>query len=342
VRAVIKASPRPGIAITEAEEPSAGPGEVLLRVVAASICGTDIHLYDWNPWARARVRLPRVMGHEICGEVVALGDGVNGRARVGDRVAVESHLVCHRCPACLRGDFHVCAATRILGVDVDGGFAGLVAIPAENAWPVGPEMAPAVAAAMEPFGNAVHACSCGELEGATVAVFGCGPIGCAAVAVAKARGAARVVAVEPNRYRLELAGRMGADALVQSGEGSAEAAVRRAAGGEVDCALEMSGAPVAVVAATRSVRTGGWISLLGIGDAPTRLDLSQDVVMRGITLYGVTGRRLFATWEETSAHLKSGAIDAEALITHRFAMADIEEAIQLIKSGRCGKVSLTP
>ena len=221
--------------------------------------------------------------------MVALGDGVDGRVRVGDRVAVESHLVCHHCPECLRGDFHVCANTRIIGVDADGGFATLVALPSGNVWPVGPEVAPEVAAAMEPFGNAVHACSYGELAGATVAVFGCGPIGCAAVAVAKARGAARVIAVEPNRYRLELAERMGADVLVQSGEGSAEAQIRRAAGREVDCALEMSGAPVAVVAATRLVRSGGWISLLGIGDAPTTLDLSQDVVMHGVTLFGVIG-----------------------------------------------------
>jgi threonine 3-dehydrogenase len=328
--------------MTDVPEPVAGPGQVLLRVVATSICGTDIHLYDWNPWAQARVHLPRVMGHEICGEVLALGEGAEGRARVGDRVAVESHLVCHRCPECLRGDFHVCANTRIIGVDADGGFATLVAVPAENAWPVGPETAPEVAAAMEPFGNAVHASSYGEMAGATVAVFGCGPIGCAAVAVAKARGAAWVVAVEPNRYRLELAGRMGADALVEAGPESAEAEVRRAARGEVDCALEMSGAPVAVVAAARVVRSGGWVSLLGIGDAPTTLDLSPDVVMRGVTLYGVTGRRLYATWEETSAYLRSGAIDASALITHHFAMADIEEAIRLIKSGRCGKVSIRP
>ena len=342
MRAVIKESPRPGIAITDVDEPTAGPGELLLQVAAASICGTDIHLYDWNPWAQARVHLPRVMGHEICGEVVGLGEGVDERVRLGDRVAVESHLVCHHCPACRRGDFHVCAATRILGVDADGGFAARVAIPAENAWPVGPEVAPEVAAAMEPFGNAVHACSYREMTGATVAVFGCGPIGCAAVAVAKARGAAWVVAVEPNRYRLELAGRMGADALVQAGAESAEAAARRAARGDVDCALEMSGAPVAVVAATRLVRSGGWVSLLGIGDAPTTLDLSQDVVMRGVTLHGVTGRRLYATWGETSAYLHSGAIDASALITHHYAMDDIEEAIRLIKSGRCGKVSLRP
>jgi threonine 3-dehydrogenase len=195
---------------------------------------------------------------------------------------------------------------------------------------------------MEPFGNAVHACSYGEMRGATVAVFGCGPIGCAAVAVARARGAARVLAVEPNRYRLELAGRMGADILVEAGGEGAGEAVLRAASGEVDCAVEMSGAPSAVVAATRVVRSGGWISLLGIGDAPTSIDLSKDVVMRGLTLFGVTGRRLFATWEETSRYIREGVIDASALITHRFPMVEIEAAVGLIKSGRCGKVSLTP
>ena len=342
MRAVVKRDPEPGLAIIDVDEPTPGPGEVLLRVLAASICGSDVHLYDWNPWASARVRLPRVIGHEICGEVVALGEGVDGAIRPGDRVAVESHIVCHHCPACLRGDYHVCHNTRILGVDTDGGFASHVAVPAGNIWPVGLEMSPAVAAAMEPFGNAVHACSYGEMKGATVAVFGCGPIGCAAVAVAKARGAARVIAIERNRYRLELAGRMGADDLVEAGEGSAEDQVRRVARGEVDCALEMSGAPVAVVAATRLVRSGGWISLLGIGDGATSLDLSRDVIMRGLTIHGVVGRRLFATWEETSTHLSSGAIDAEALLTHRFPLADIEEAVRLIKSGQCGKVSLTP
>lgn len=342
MRAVVKVAPGPGVAIRDVPEPVAGPGEVLLRVVAASICGSDVHLYDWNPWASARVHLPRVMGHEICGEVEALGEGVDGPLGVGDRVAVESHIVCHRCAACRRGDFHICESTRILGFDTDGGFAARVAVPASNAWPVGAGVSAEVAAAMEPFGNAVHACSYGEMRGATVAVFGCGPIGCAAVAVAKARGAARVIAIEPNRYRLELAERMGADALVDGGEDGAEAEIRRAARGEVDCAVEMSGAPAAVVAATRLVRSGGWISLLGIGDHPTSIDLSQDVVMRGLALHGVVGRRLFATWEETSRHIQSGAIDAAALITHHFPMTEMEQAVRLIKSGRCGKVSLTP
>ncbi|HYA01303.1 MAG TPA: alcohol dehydrogenase catalytic domain-containing protein [Candidatus Binatia bacterium] len=342
MRAVVKTVPEPGVSIQEVPDPVTGPGQVRLRVVAVSICGTDIHLYDWNPWASSRVHLPRVMGHEICGEIEALGEGVDGRLRVGERVACESHIVCHRCPPCLRGDFHACENTLILGVDTDGGFADRVVVPAGNAWPVADTVAPEIAAAMEPFGNAVHACSHGDMRGATVAVFGCGPIGCAAVAVAKAKGAARVIAIDRIRYRLELAERMGADALVEAGESSAEEEVRRAAPAEVDCALEMSGAPMSLLAATRVVRSGGWISLLGIGDEPATIDLARDVVMRGLTLYGVVGRRLYATWEETSRYLHEGAVDASALITHHFPMTEIHAAIQLIKTGRCGKVSLKP
>ena len=340
MKAVIKPSPAPGFVIGDVPEPRPGDGEVLLRVVAASVCGSDVHLYDWNPWAAARVHPPRVVGHEICGEVVGRGAGAD--LPDGRRVAVESHLVCGGCNSCRRGDFHVCTNTRILGVDVDGGFTALVAVPQGNLVQVGGDISPEVAAALEPLGNAVHACSYGSLRDQTVAVFGCGPIGCAAVAVARADGAANVIAIDRNPYRLALAERMGAKHLVVAGD-DVEQQVRRAGGGaEVDCALEMSGAPSAVVAATRLVRPGGWISLLGIGDAPTTLDLSNDVVMKGISLHGVVGRRVPQTWERTLEYVRSGAIDASALITHHFAMSEIEGAIELIKSGLCGKVSLAP
>jgi len=298
-----------------------------------------VHLYDWTPWARARVRPPRIVGHELCGEVVAVGEGVTV-PEIGSRVAVESHISCGVCPECRRGDLHVCVDTRILGFDVDGGFAPLVAIPVANAYPVG-DTAPQVAAAMEPFGNAVHACSTGNLGGATVAVFGCGPIGCASVAVAKARGADRVIAVDRNRYRLDLAESMGADALIEVSD-SLEADVAAAAGRELDCALEMSGAAQATVAAVRLVRPGGWVALLGIGDTRISLDLANDVVMKGLTLRGVVGRRIPQTWDATTAYIRDGVLDAGALITHTFAMSEIDAAISLVKSGRCGKVSLRP
>ncbi|HEY7926276.1 MAG TPA: alcohol dehydrogenase catalytic domain-containing protein [Candidatus Dormibacteraeota bacterium] len=340
MQAVIKPTPAPGFTVADVPEPDPGDGELLLRVAAASVCGTDVHLYDWNPWAAARVHPPRVIGHELCGEVV--GRGPATEVTDGRRVAVESHIVCGHCAPCLRGDFHVCTNTRILGVDVDGGFSELVVVPQANVYAVDDDTPSEVAAALEPFGNAVHACSYGDLAGRTVAVFGCGPIGCAAIAIARADGAASVIAIDRNRYRLDLAERMGAAHLVVADE-HVEAAVRAAAGGaEIDCALEMSGAPRAVVAATRVVRPGGWISLLGIGDEPTTLDLSNDVVMQGISLHGVVGRRIPQTWERTMEYVRSGGIDAGALITHHYAMSEIERVIELIKSGQCGKVSLHP
>lgn len=329
-----------GFSVGDVPQPEPGPGEVLVRVAAASVCGTDVHLYDWTPWAQARVAPPRVMGHEVSGEVVAWGEGVRSPA-IGTRVAVESHIVCRHCEECRRGDFHVCENTQILGVDVDGAFASYVAVPAANVWPVGAGVPASVAAAMEPFGNAVHACSYGDLDGRTVAIFGCGPIGCAAVAVARVAGAARVIAVDPNEYRLRLAERMGATALVRAGSDPVDDEVIAAAGADIDCVLEMSGAPQAVVSAARVVRPGGWISLLGIGE-PVLLDMTSDVVMKGLSLFGVVGRKLPATWERTTAYVRDGTIDVAALITHSFPMNEVERAIQLVKSGDCGKVALTP
>jgi threonine 3-dehydrogenase len=341
VLAILKPTPAPGFVIDDVPKPSPAPGQVLLRVAAASVCGTDVHLYDWNPWAAARVHPPRIVGHEVCGEVVEWGEGIGGPP-IGTRVAVESHIVCGHCDECRRGDFHVCENTRILGVDVDGAFATHLVVPLANVWPVGDAVPPDVAAAMEPFGNAVHACSYGDLQGRTVVVFGCGPIGCAAIAVARVQGAARVIGVDRNEYRLDLAERMGAHAIVRATDGAVDGAVRRAAGGAIDCVLEMSGSPVAVASATRLVRPGGWISLLGIGDGPDVVDLSTDVVMKGLSLYGIAGRRIPATWEQVIAYVMDGVIDVRTLITHHFAMRDIDAAIALMKSGQCGKVTLTP
>ncbi|HET9050488.1 MAG TPA: alcohol dehydrogenase catalytic domain-containing protein, partial [Candidatus Dormibacteraeota bacterium] len=342
MRAVLKAAPERGFRIGEVPEPVAGAGEAVVRVEAASLCGTDLHLHDWNPWAASRVHPPRVMGHEMGGVVESVGAGASDGVTPGMRVAVESHIVCGHCPECRRGDFHVCANTRILGVDVDGVFAPRVRVPVRNVWPIGPDIPFELAALMEPFGNAVHCCSNGSLRGQVVGVFGCGPIGCAAVAIARAENAARIVAVDRNRYRLGLAERMGADAVVDASGGDAEAELARAARGALDVALEMSGAEQSVVTACRLVRPGGWISLLGIGDRPATLDLSTDVVMKGLTLYGVTGRRLFSTWERTTAYLTSGRVDPTPLLTHHFALPEVDAAIELMRSGECGKVVLTP
>jgi len=338
VQAVIKARPGPGFEIGDVARREPGAGEVLLKVAAASICGTDVHLYDWNPWAAGRVQPPRIVGHEMGGEVLATGAGVVDLSR-GDLVAVESHVVCGSCPECRRGDIHVCRNTRILGVDIDGVFSDSVVLPSGNLRRM-TGLSAELCALMEPFGNAVHACSVGSLRDATVAVLGCGPIGCAAVAIAKAEGARVVVAADLNEYRLGLAEQMGADRLVD-GARDLEASLIRAVDGPLDCVLEMSGAAAAITAASRVVRPGGWIALLGIGDQEVSLDLNRDVVMKGITVQGVVGRRA-EDWDVSLAYASSGRVDMAPLLTHRFALDEIDGAIELIKSGRCGKVVLIP
>ncbi|MDA8331128.1 MAG: alcohol dehydrogenase catalytic domain-containing protein [Candidatus Dormibacteraeota bacterium] len=342
MRAVLKRHPQRGAELAEVPDPRPGPGEALLKPVAMGICGTDLHILDWNPWASARVHPPRVMGHEMAGLVMALGEGVDDLA-VGDLVGVETHVVCGTCPQCLRGDFHVCQRTRILGVDADGAWAELVALPGRNCRPAPAGLDPAVIAFQEPMGNAVHAASQGPLRDRVVLVTGCGPIGLAAVGVAKAEGASRVVAVDRVAARLRIAEEMGADALVDTSRApDLVPELTRACRGTADVVLEMSGHPALIGAALSVISPGGWVSLLGLGDEDVRIDLSTMVVMRGVTLFGVTGRRQFETWDRTSAYLSSGAVDVRPILTDRVPILEFERAANLARAGAVGKVILYP
>jgi threonine 3-dehydrogenase len=342
LEAVVKASPGPGaVWATVAERPPEA-GEALLQVVAAGICGTDLHILEWNHWAAARVHPPQILGHEMAGLVLEVGEGV-ASPRVGDLVGVESHLVDLTCPQCRRGNFHACDHTQILGVDVDGVFAERATVPARNCRVAPSSLDPAVVAFQEPMGNAVHAAAQGDLRDQVVVVTGCGPIGCAAVGVARAEGAARVVAVDRVAARLAIAAQMGADAQVDTAkESDLNSALRAACGGEADVVLEMSGHPRLIHAALNTVRPGGWISLLGLGDGEVTLDLSSQVVMRGVTLHGITGRRQFETWDQTSAYLSSGRVDVSPILTHRVPLRDFQRAAELAGSGQVGKVVLYP
>ncbi len=342
MRAVLKGGPGPGAVLGEVPDPRPGPGEVLLKPVATGVCGTDLHILDWNPWAAARVQPPRVMGHEMAGLVLALGEGVEPLA-VGDMVGVETHVVCLTCAQCQRGDFHVCQNTRILGVDIDGAFAELVVVPARNCRPAPAGLDPAVVAFQEPMGNAVHSASQGQLEDRVVLVTGCGPIGLAAVGIAKAEGAARVVAVDRVAARLGIAEAMGADQVVDtSAGGDLQASLRRACRGTADVVLEMSGHPALIEGSLRTMTPGGWMSLLGLGDADISVDLSTLVVMRGVTLFGVTGRRQFETWDRTAGYLASGAVDVSPILTNRVSILEFEKAAELARAGAVGKVILYP
>ncbi|HEY0493262.1 MAG TPA: L-threonine 3-dehydrogenase, partial [Candidatus Dormibacteraeota bacterium] len=339
--AVVKATASPGAGLQQVPIPEPSRGDVLIEVAASSICGTDVHIYDWNDWASRHIHPPRVFGHEMSGRVVAVGGDVTD-IKPGAFVAAETHIVDRTCPQCQRGLYHLCENVRVLGVDRNGSFARFVVLPAENCWRNAPGLSAEVAALQEPFGNAVHAATAGPLKDNVVAVFGCGPIGLCAIGIARAEGAAAVYGVEPNPYRRELAERMGASATFAPSAETVSQIKRANGGAGVDVVLEISGHPMAVEQGLQSLHSGGWISLLGIGDRPVTLDLNDLVVTKGITIHGIFGRRIWDTWERTSSYLASGRVDVSPLITHRFPLGDFEEAMARMKSGRSGKVVLLP
>jgi threonine 3-dehydrogenase len=340
MRALAKTRPEPGAELIERTVPSPGSGEVLLQMEAASICGTDAHLYNWDPWAREILKPPVILGHELAGRVVASGSGVT-RVHEGDLVGVESHIVDWTCAQCRAGDMHLCRNLKIIGAHVDGGFAEYVVIPQTNAIESN-GLDPAVVALQEPMGNAVHAAFVEPIEGRSVAVTGCGPIGLCSVAIAKAAGAALVIATDVEPYRLEMARRMGADLVLDARDPEMVPRVLEATGGDgVEVVLEMSGAQSALDTALAVVTRGGRISLLGIFSQPVQVDLSDLVIQKGVRLYGIYGRRLYDTWERTQALLRGG-LDLTPIITHRFDLADWERGFELIAARHAGKVVLLP
>jgi threonine 3-dehydrogenase len=340
MRALAKTRPEPGAELIERTVPSPGRGEVLLRMEAASICGTDAHIYNWDPWAREILKPPIILGHELAGRVVSLGPEVT-RVHEGDLVGVESHIVDWTCAQCRAGNMHLCRNLKVIGAHVDGGFAEYMVIPQTNAIESN-GLDPAVVALQEPMGNAVHAAFVEPIEGRTVAVTGCGPIGLCTVAIAKAAGAALVIATDIEPYRLEIAQRMGADLVIDARDPEMVPRVMEATGGDgVEVVLEMSGAQSALDAALAVVTRGGRISLLGIFSQPVQVDMSDLVIQKGVRLYGVYGRRLYDTWERTQALLRGG-LDVTPIITHRFDLADWERGFELIAERHAGKVVLLP
>ena len=341
MRALAKMHAGPGVEMIERPVPVPLAGEVLLRVDAASICGTDLHLFQWDEWAAENLHPPRILGHELAGTVVGIGSGVT-RVHEGDLVGVESHLFCWECAQCKRGEMHLCRDLQVIGVHVDGGFAEHVVIPEANAVESN-GLDAAVVALQEPMGNAVHAAFAEPIEGRTVLVTGCGPIGLCAVGIARAAGASFVVATDTEPYRLELARTMGADLALDATDPDTERRIIDATGGEgVDVVLEMSGAVPALHQALRVITRGGRISLLGIFNGPVPLELSDQVIMQGLRLHGIFGRRVYDTWERTQALLRSGALDVTPIITHRLDLAEWPKAFELLESRHAGKVVLLP
>jgi threonine 3-dehydrogenase len=347
MRALRKTTRGPGAELTELPVPAPDEGEVLVRVHAASICGTDLHIFDWNEWAEQRIpRVPMTFGHEVAGTVEAVGEEVH-HLQPGAFVAAETHIACGHCPTCQTGRAHICENLRILGVDTDGAFAEYVVMPAGNAWVVGEGIDPDVASIMEPFGNGVHAAfgTGGGEDIATnaVAVIGCGPIGQFAVGIARSLGAWKVIAIEPNAYRREMASAMGADLVVDPiAQDPVDAVLAATRGSGAEVVLEMSGNARAIDQGTRMLARGGRMSLLGLPDGPVTLDLNDQVIFKEARLHGITGREMFRTWQQTTTLLSTGRVDVAPVITHRFPLERFEEAFATTASGRSGKVILQP
>ncbi|PZS06784.1 MAG: L-threonine 3-dehydrogenase, partial [Chloroflexi bacterium] len=304
--ALVKPRPEAGADMRRVDIPRLGPHDVLVRVDAASICGTDLHIYLWDPWAASRVSPPLVFGHEFAGHVASVGEQVT-RTAVGDYVAGESHIVCGDCYECRHGLAHICRNVQIVGVDRPGAFAEYVAIPEQNAWPTDPSIPPEIATIQEPMGNAVHTALSQSLAGAYVVIFGAGPIGLFAVPIARASGARRVLTVEPSPVRLRLATRMGSDVVIDpSREHVVHRIMEETEGEGADVVLEMSGNAEAISQALTVLRHGGDISLLGIPARPIEVLLADGVIFKGATVRGISGRRLWETWYQTRGFLQSG------------------------------------
>jgi threonine 3-dehydrogenase len=337
LKALVKENDGPGFVMRDVPEPTIRDDEVLIRVRRAGVCGTDVHIYTWDDWARGRCRPPFVVGHEFAGDVVRVGSLVD-TVREGDRVTAEGHIVDGMCLLCRTGNAHVCPHTKIIGVDRDGCFTEYIAMPATNIWKLDASVSYEVGGIHDPMGNAFHtALTNVELPGATVLVTGCGPIGLFAVGIAHAAGASRVIAVDVNERRLALAREMGAHDACRPDE--APKTVHDAtAGYGVDVVLEMSGVPSAIHQAFALVRVGGRVQMLGIPAKPMDVDFATEVIFKGITIYGVVGRRMYDTWHQMSRFLRSGKFDPTPVITHRFPLEAFDEAIHAIRSGEAGKV----
>jgi threonine 3-dehydrogenase len=339
MHAIVKEKRAPGLTVTTVPTPAPGPGEVLIAVHHAGVCGTDVHIAEWDAWAQGRLHPPLVIGHEFAGEIVTLGDGIDG-LKAGQPVTAEGHIVCGHCLQCRTGNGHICRNTRIIGVDRDGAFAEHIVMPATNVLSLD-GIPTEVGAIMDPMGNAFHTVLTAEIPGSFVFIVGCGPIGCFAVGIARAAGAAKVIASDVNPKRLALAAKMGAHVTINAAKDDVVKTVLAETGGEgADVVCEMSGVPSALHQAFAAVRLGGRVQLLGIPKGQVPVEFASEIIFKGITIYGVIGRKMYETWHQMRRFLTTGQFDPRPVITHQFPLAKIDDALAAIRSGDAGKVIL--
>jgi threonine 3-dehydrogenase len=353
MHAVVKRRREPGADIEEVDKPRIGKHDVLVQMKAASICGTDEHIWFWNHWAQNRLKkLPIIFGHELCGEIVEVGSAVK-TVGVGDIVSAETHIVDGTCYQCRTGRMHICRNMKILGVDTDGVFAEFVSIPEINARRLPSGLDPNLGSLLEPMGNATFTVmpseSLDDIKGKNVVVAGAGPIGLMAIAILKVLGAKQVISTElgSEKVRFALAKKMGADLVLDASRGT-EALVKEVKdatdGNGADVCLEMSGAPPAVKQVFEMLTPGGRVSILGLYPDPVTLDINNAITFKSATVYGITGRRMFQTWDQMYKILwrKDFRQKLSSIVTHTLPIRDIEEGMELIRTRQAAKVSLKP
>jgi threonine 3-dehydrogenase len=345
MRAVVKTERAAGAKLQRIPIPQVQADEVLIQVKATTICGTDVHIYEWNEWAQGRIQnIPQVLGHELAGDIVAIGSGVT-TVKKGDFVSCETHIPCNHCVQCLTGQMHICANLKILGVDRDGCFAEYVAVPASVVWKNDRAIPPELAAAQEPLGNAVYATLVEPVTSRSVLIFGDGPTGLFAAGVARVSGASRVIVVGMNEARMEIARQMGADQVLDVRKDNVEKIVLESTGGiGADVVLDMVGHQSVLDLGLKLVRKGGRYSAFGLPPGRLSIDLNNGVIFKGVRLYGINGRLMFETWVQVSQLLASGRLDIRPVVTHKLPLEDFDKGFSLLLDLpiQSGKVVLIP
>jgi len=344
MKAIVKKNPEYGAEILDVPMPKIKDDEALVKIKRTSICGTDLHIYEWNEWAQNRMKTPIVFGHEFCGDVVKVGKNVT-RIKKGDYVSAETHLVCGKCYQCKNDQKQICQNIKIIGVDIQGCFTDYIAVPASCLWKNDKKLKPEYASIQEPFGNSVYALFADDksVEGKNIAIFGCGPTGLFAAAIAKASGAKTVISSDLNPYRMKIAKKAGADYVFNPKDVNVEKEIRKLTNGVgADIVLEMSGSPNAFKSALPSCRRGGRITLFGLFNKNIEINATDDVIFSGRKIIGITGRKIWGTWEKTAELMKSKKLNLDSILTHTFDLKDFEKGMELMKKGECGKVILKP
>jgi len=340
MKALVKDKPQKGIILNDVPIPEMKDDEVLIRITSAGICGTDVHIYDWDEWSRNRIKPPLIIGHEFVGEITALGKLVS-HLHIGQRVSAEGHITCGRCALCRTGQAHICRDVEIIGVDRDGCFAEYMAMNAGNLWPVHDAIPDSIAALFDPVGNAMHTVMAEPVAGKSLLVTGAGAIGLFAVAIARKAGASSIMVIEPNKFKRELALKVGADKVFDPSDTTIDEAVdNETEGMGAHILLEMSGHPQAINRGFGLLRNGGCACLLGIPPGKVTLNWARDIIFKGITIRAINGRRMFDTWFQTQDFLIKNQKAVKQLITHQLPFEKFQHGFDLLHEGKAVKVVL--